>query len=242
MKTIFSLRVAILCSAFLFVSASVGKEPDIAVDPGPQPDFAQAQQNTESAIKASFFDPDAAQFKWPYAWTGGFWKPLLNGKKVGWFTCGLVNGKNRVGGYVGFRSFVSVVYNDHVIYTEIGQGGDYDFTDLGCRKATSSGVLRESQAITQIPINPNKPQIGMSFSIVPDGLYVVRVLDGSVAQEVGIDPGMVISQVNGISTKGMTQSIARQILAAAEGELVFTIIGKGEVKFTKRPVRSAAEK
>lgn len=70
-------------------------------------------------VSAAFFDPNAAQFRWT---------PLTDGLNLGnkadggtQFYCAMVNGKNRLGGYVGFEPFIAMVFskNDAVIYSAL---------------------------------------------------------------------------------------------------------------------------
>jgi len=57
-------------------------------------DRAVKQDELAAKIKSSMFDPDSAQFR--------NMRISLNGQSL----CGEVNGKNKMGGYVGFKRFV----------------------------------------------------------------------------------------------------------------------------------------
>lgn len=103
------------------------------------PDWARFRQNAERAVLVGFFDPASAIFEWPYGFTYGYWKPVLQGRIDGWWTCGRINAKNRMGGYVGSRFFVVVLNSDgQVVFTETGTGGNYDFVSMQCANSVGS--------------------------------------------------------------------------------------------------------
>lgn len=103
-------------------------------------DFALFRKNAEAAIKSGLFDPSSAQIEWPYGFTMGAWKPLLRKRISGYFTCGRVNAKNRMGGYVGSTAFVVVLdHSGKVLFKDIGDGGPYDFIEGACQK-TAAGL------------------------------------------------------------------------------------------------------
>jgi hypothetical protein len=227
--------LAAVLGATLLVQPGFAKKPEVPVDPGPQPDFLAAQQLSETTIRASFFDPNSAEFQWPFAWTGSYYKPMLQSKKVGWWTCGLVNARNRMGGYVGFQNFVVVFNNGSLIFTEVGSNQQFDLTKMGCAKAVQQGALSRADQLklTAQAVDPAKPMLGISFGPAPDGLYIMSVDTGYPAALAGIQPGMVISQINGITLKGMQPSAAGQIMAATGSEVTLTIIGRGDVRLVK---------
>ena len=229
------LILSILAFAGLMLLSPIASAKNVnpPVDPGPQPDFLQAQSIAESTMRANFFDPGLAEFQWPFNWTGGYWKPVLQGKKKGWWTCGLVNAKNRMGGYVGFQNFAVVFYNGALVYYEVGTGQQYNFTNAICAKAVSQGSLPRSSGVQAPALDPSKPSLGIGLSSVPDGLYITTVLPQSVAEQAGLRAGMVVASVNGIALKGMPFSVASQILVAAQGEVTLDIIGRGKVSMTK---------
>lgn len=101
-------------------------------------DIALFRRNAEAAIKADLFDPSSAQIEWPYGFTMGTWKPFLKKRVTGYLTCGRVNAKNRMGGYVGSTAFVVVVeHSGSVIFKDIGDGSAYDLVEGSCQKSAS---------------------------------------------------------------------------------------------------------
>lgn len=100
------------------------------------PNWNRFKANAERAMLSSFFDPGSAIVEWPYGFTYGSWKPVLQGRIEGYWTCGRVNGKNRMGGYVGSRYFVVVLgHNAEVKFHQVGDGGDYDFVAGQCQNS-----------------------------------------------------------------------------------------------------------
>ncbi|WP_415642687.1 hypothetical protein [Sphingomonas antarctica] len=90
------MRGAWLLAGSLIATAAEAKKDDAPINPGPAPiSFAAFKELAEPVLLAGFFDPGAAQITWDRGLTGGYWKPVLSKKIPGWFTCGLVNGKNR---------------------------------------------------------------------------------------------------------------------------------------------------
>ena len=227
--------------AVCFSTAVAAKKEQPPIDPGRQPDLIAAQATAETTIKSSLYDPSSAEFQWPFAWAGGYWKPVLQGKRVGWWTCGLVNAKNRMGGYVGFQNFAVVFFNDSLIHYEVGTGREYDFTNLGCGKALQQGVLKRAEVVTAIKLDPTKPSLGIYVTAVPDGLYLATVNPGYPADRAGIQQGMVISAINGVALKGLPATTAMQILSATGADVTLTLIGRGDVKLTKALQTVAAE-
>lgn len=104
-----------------------------------QPDWRTFRQNAERAVLTGFYDPASATFEWPYGFSHGSWKPVLQSRIDGWWTCGRVNAKNRMGGFVGSRYFV-VVMNDEgrALFNEVGSGGDYDFVSAQCANSVAN--------------------------------------------------------------------------------------------------------
>jgi len=223
------------------------KKPEAPIDPGPRPTDEQFRAAGEQAILAGFFDPSSAQIQWDQGLAGGYWKPVLQGKVPGWFTCGLVNGKNRMGGYVGFRRFVVVMKDDAVVFSAIGDGKNYDFVSLGCQKAMQQGLFPAPGASgsastgTAVPDIPdNAPRFGFDVTNVPDGAYLSIVMPGSAAANAGLVTGMVITKINGVGLRGFDLVTMQKLIKGTEGEMTLAIVGHADVKLS-RTVMSAAD-
>lgn len=97
------------------------------------PDWRSFRRNAETALKSTLIDPDSARIQWTHGFMLGYWKPFLSKKIEGYWTCGLINARNRMGGYTGNTAFVVVLGPDGgVRYSEIGQAGDYDLLSASC--------------------------------------------------------------------------------------------------------------
>lgn len=105
-----------------------------SADYGVTPSEAQFYASSEAAIRNSLVDPDSARFDWPYEVVQGHWQePYYYGEGYfGFYTCGWVNARNRMGGYAGRAPFV-VVYNDNrIIHSEIADT-TYGNLAVACR-------------------------------------------------------------------------------------------------------------
>lgn len=74
---------------------------DKAIKP---PTVEMAQEAAAAAIRASLIDPQSAQFEFQPPVRSTYTSGL--DRHFGWLMCGLVNSKNRFGGYVGRRPFI----------------------------------------------------------------------------------------------------------------------------------------
>lgn len=235
-----SIRSAIVISAgFISVAA---RSPDLPVDPGPPPPSLTAYKRAaEASVAADFFDPESAKFRWDRGIVGGFFKPFLEPKQIGWWTCGLVNGRNRMGGMVDFRRFVVVVRNEQVVYSAASDGKDFDFLTESCNQAIAKRIIPPAAnelsatglSSSVVPGQPTKPVFGIVYTAVPDGAYVATVPDGYPAAKAGLVAGMVIAKINGISLKGMGYATMVTVFDAASDEVTFDIIGRGPIKVTR---------
>lgn len=98
-----------------------------------EPDMLQFRRVAEQAVRSRLIDPDSARIEWPYGFLNGSWKPPFQKKIDGYWTCGVVNARNRMGGYTGSTSFVAVVSPAGTIqYVEIGTGRDFDLLSGQC--------------------------------------------------------------------------------------------------------------
>ncbi len=98
-----------------------------------EPDMVKFREVAEQAVRSRLIDPDSARIEWPFGFLSGSWKPAFQKKIDGYWTCGLVNAKNRMGGYTGRTSFVAVVSPAGLIqYVELGTGKDFDLLSSQC--------------------------------------------------------------------------------------------------------------
>jgi hypothetical protein len=100
------------------------------------PDWALFRRNAESALRARLIDPDSARIEWPHGFLLGTWKPFLSKAIEGYWSCGLINARNRMGGYTGATAFVVVVDpTGYLKYSEVGGTDDFDILSASCAKS-----------------------------------------------------------------------------------------------------------
>lgn len=98
-----------------------------------EPDWDLFRRNGEQALRSRLIDPDSARIEWPRGFLYGTWKPLLSKRIEGYWTCGLVNARNRMGGYTGSTAFVVVMdQSGGTLYADMGSGRDYDIVSAQC--------------------------------------------------------------------------------------------------------------
>ena len=200
------------------------KAPLVADSYGPPPNWKRFKELGEAAVRERLLDPSSAQFKWPYAYKQRGYTPFMSKRIYGYVTCGIVNSRNRYGGYVGDTLFAVVIDYDRVLYTELGKPSGLDMTSEACRKAMLSPAPSDE--------TPASAPMGLSLTITPDGAYVSNVSPQSTGAVAGIQSGMVIARINGISIKGMSASAVEQILTGATGSVVLEMIGGQTVTVT----------
>jgi hypothetical protein len=97
------------------------------------PDWALFRRSSEAALRARLLDPDSARIEWPYGFRYGSWTPAFSRPIDGYWTCGSVNARNRMGGYTGSTFFVVVLDPDgKVKFVNIGESSDFDIVTSQC--------------------------------------------------------------------------------------------------------------
>ncbi len=100
------------------------------------PNIAMFRSNSESALRARLIDPESARIEWPYGFLVGSWKPMFAKRVEGYWTCGLINARNRMGGYTGSTSFVVVLGGEGTVrYLEMGGAKDFDLLTSQCNNS-----------------------------------------------------------------------------------------------------------
>jgi len=202
---------------------------------GPPPDWARYRELGEAAIKARLVDPESARISWPNGYMKGGYKPFLAPRVYGYGTCGLVNSRNRMGGYVGDTPFVVVIDYDRVVYSEIDSANGRGLLAEGCTAMPLPPVSEMPNASTTGGAGGS----GLSLTAVPDGAYVAAVEPGTVAARAGLTPGMVISHVNGVAIRGLALDMVRELIARSEGKARLTVIG-GRMVEVEQPAPGTA--
>lgn len=86
-----------------------------------QPDYSAFRRAAEQGVRGRLIDPQSAIIEMPFDFIYGSWTPAFSRTRyVGFMTCGTVNARNRMGGYTGRTSFISV----------IDEAGFEKFTDM----------------------------------------------------------------------------------------------------------------
>lgn len=97
------------------------------------PDWLLFRRNSESTIRGKLIDPDSARFQWTHGFLLGYWRPFLSRRIEGYWTCGLINARNRMGGFTGSTAFIVVLSPEgQVLYSEIGTASDTDVLTSSC--------------------------------------------------------------------------------------------------------------
>ncbi|KPF79491.1 PDZ domain-containing protein [Novosphingobium sp. AAP93] len=192
---------------------------------GPAPEWSQFTALAEAAIRAQLIDPDSAKFEWPNGYKQGFFKPFFSRRINGYVTCGLVNSRNRMGGYVGRTYFVVVEDNGAVLYSEIGKGDGVDMLSTTCASA--------SLPPAPTAVAPSAPALGVEVFATAEGAAISAVTPGSLGDAAGLKPGMVVTKVNGIAIKGMSADLLRQMLAGIVGNATLELTGGTTITVAK---------
>jgi hypothetical protein len=198
---------------------------------GPAPEWQAYRERGERAIISRLIDPDSAKISWMGGYYQGEYKPFLEPRVSGYIGCGLVNAKNRMGGYTGDRAFVVVIDHDLLRYAEI-DSKENGLVAAQCVDAMQKGLLAPVPAATATA-TPSSPT-GLTLRVMPEGAYVSAVAPGSVAHKAGLRPGMVIETINAIALQNMGEAMIKVIEAAGAGASLGLVGGK-IIKMGERP-------
>ncbi len=112
-----------------------------ADDQGPAPTWERAVQLSEDYVRSLLTDPESARFEWPNQVTKGVLKMPFEKTRLGYYTCGFVNSKNRMGGYKGRAWVIALVRYDQAEFAEIGDPDGTDLVSAMCERALKTGSL-----------------------------------------------------------------------------------------------------
>jgi PDZ domain len=226
-RKIFLISAFMLCLPTATLQAA-GKGD---ADAGQRPDWETYKQIGTAALKASLIDPESARIEWPYVAVSGTLKAFLGKKRSGFFTCGLVNAKNRMGGYTGSAFFLIMIKNNQVVSLDIGQAGQIDTASASCPDYIKKGVFPVAANLAaNVPAPAQaEPSLGLIIRAVPEGAYVSRVGAGTAAERAGLIPGMVISAINNVQLRGFDDAAIIRVFEASQGGLSLSIVGRSDV-------------
>jgi hypothetical protein len=203
------------------------KEPLVADSYGPAPAWERFKELGEEAIRLRLVDPDSAKFTWIHGYVQRGYTPFMGKRVYGYATCGLVNSRNRYGGYAGDTFFTVVIDYDRVLYAEIDSGsGGQTMMGTACMKADFP--LPPMQMVASAPSSG----LGLTLTAVADGAYVGAVEPAGPSETAGIKPGMVIAQLNGVQIKGMDMPMINRLIEATSSATL-TMVGGTSYQLTK---------
>lgn len=239
--TMAPLLVAVLAIWSDTAGASTKRQPHLF---GPPPAWEKYREIAEASISATLFDPGSAQIAWMGGYAKGWFKPFLSPRIDGYYACGVINARNRLGGYVGARAFIVVIDYDRVLYSEIDTSASGAVTNR-CLRAREDGALpalpsnvspTATASMTKDTSAPwaTSTMTGLTLRPMPDGAYVSAVAPGSLSAVAGLKPGMVISSVNAIPLRGMGDAMLK-VIDAAGGTARLVVIGGGTINLGGRP-------
>lgn len=122
--------------------SAAAKAPTAPLDAGTRPTQEDSMRIGEQAIRQRMLDPEAAKIEWPYLFTSGTLSSMFGKPTAGFWTCGLINGKNRYGGYSGQTWFL-IMINDGVVNSlDIGTPGEISSATASCPDLLKKGLLK----------------------------------------------------------------------------------------------------
>jgi hypothetical protein len=233
----------IALSALIVCTSSHASEPK-TLDYGPTPTFEYAVKISESAARANLIDPDSAKFEWPYNFVAGTLKPIFAHTHAGFWTCGRINSRNRLGGYTGRAWLLVMVNNGAVTQLDIGESGNTDVASVNCENAIKKGELPLSRAETQLgngtaansvaaALPPLEHPIGIQFQPSVLGALIVSVQPDSLGARAGLQVGQIITAVNGVQTKDFPPAQMITLVRTSSKIVVYSILGAGDVKIER---------
>lgn len=209
---------------------------------GPPPAWEQYRTIAEADIARRLVDPESARISWLGQYHKGEWKPFMQGRVAGYIACGTVNGRNRMGGYAGAVSFVTVIDYDRVIFAELDSRAGGMIAE-SCNKALAAGVLPplpEPAGTTALSTAGGSGAAttssvsGLTLRVMPDGAYITAVARGSPAAAAALTPGMVITSVNAIPLAGMGDAMLK-VVDAAGSNAALALVGGRTIKLGNKP-------
>lgn len=102
-----------------------------------EPDWSTIIVRVEQSLRSTLVDPDSGKFEWTHGFVLGHWRPAFKEPIAGYWTCGRVNARNRMGGFTGFASFVVVVGpNGGIRFSQMDNGPSDNWVELACGNST----------------------------------------------------------------------------------------------------------
>lgn len=145
-----------------------------------EPNRAQFRVVAERAVRSRLIDPDSGRIDFPYDFSYGSWKPAFQKPIDGYWTCGHVNAKNRMGGYTGTVPFVVVLSESGAVrFLQLGTNSEYDVLTIQCNKS--------AQHLSAMPVDVREPETIMAvptqLSLGDELKKLVELRDSGVLTE-----------------------------------------------------------
>lgn len=83
--------------------------------------------------------------------------------------------------------------------------------------------------------------IGVYIELVPRGLEIVSVIEGSPAEDIDLQTGDIIIEATGQSLAGLSQELATSLLRGPEGSSIDIVVLRGEERLNLKVQRRAIE-
>ena len=212
--------LAALCLTMLPAGPAYGKaEPLVGSNYGPPPDWTRYRELGEAALRNILTDPESARITWPNGYVQRGYTPWLHRRVYGYATCGLVNSRNRMGGYAGSTYFGVVIDHDQVLFVGVGDVDGVDFLSKACAKANFSTAAEMMASKSPIGSSPR----GFILTDTPQGAFAMEVTPGGAADRAGLKQHDVVTQLNGIALKGMSGVSITEMVNASTGAIVLTL-------------------
>lgn len=194
---------------------------------GPAPEWEQFRQIAEANILSQLIDPESARITWLGGYYKGDFKVILGPRTHGYVSCGMVNAKNRMGGYVGNTTFAVVIDYGRVLFVELDSrpGGSMNIECAQLKRDGRLPPVPTDEAAGEAPATLS----GLTLRPMPEGAYVTAVAASSAAALAGLKPGMVISNVNAIPLAGMNEGMLK-VIEAAGTNATLTVVGGSTFK------------
>lgn len=128
---------------FSWRRSSGGKDVNFTIETVAERDqklleWRDRRQLVETAIRAVLVDPASAEFEWPYGFAEGRWGNAFSKKIEGYLICGLVNARNRMGGYSGKSMFYAVVNYHNVVHDITMDDAKGGLASFSCNRLKSN--------------------------------------------------------------------------------------------------------
>lgn len=225
------MKLALLASLALGLTAAQldAKSPD---NYGAPPDWDRFKELAEPAVLARLPDPDNWSVTWPHGYMKGGWRH--KGRFPGYLSCGVLVAFEPPAKGRAVVNFVVVVDHDRVQTVDISTRESNSLVNMMCRDLVARGQLPPAALMKPHDDEHSIASLGLDIRVVPEGAYVTKVAQDSLADRAGIKPGMVFSQANGIVLGTLGPAMA-SVLASDVASLHLEVAGGGTFEIARRP-------